>query len=277
MTGHEESDVIIGVQTIERPWHGRFQLAEDSVGRWRIGPLSLWVQRLRGEWRIARETVDDPMDGNLELEIPADVDDLLTKKVVDRFGVAGDSGDLEMMPALADRPVVARPAKPFHVPQGQQVTVFVGSPLWVKISAGTPPIQLLDQPIFRPSDTWFGPSTMEGELCYASRTYLRLNLEGVIRRPHWALTVVKILNRSDTQLNIELLKLPVSRLTLYQGSDGQLWTQDVAFKRDKDGDSATLRIQKAAPSFAQDAALLAEPRQSGEENVVMRAFSAIFS
>ena len=258
-------------------WHGQFELSEQQTGRWRIGPLSLWIQRLAGEWRIARESAEDPTDSSLELEIPAEVDELMNKEVVDRFAVSGDSGALEVMPALADRPVVARPAKPFHVPQGQQVTVFVGSPLWVKISAGTPPIQLMDQPIFRPSDTWFGPSTMEGELCYASLTYLRLNLESVIRRPHWALTVVKILNRSDTQLDIELLKLPVSRLTLYHGPDGQLWTQDVTFERDKDGDFAALRIQNAAPSFAQDAALLAGPRQSGEENVVMRAFSALFS
>lgn len=259
------------------PWHGQFELPEGSAGRWRIGPLSLWIQHLQGEWRIARETAEDALDGGLELEIPTTVDDLLAKEMVDRFGMSADSKVLEVAPATADRPVVARPEKPFYLPKGEQVTVFVGSPLWVKISVGSPPILLLDQPIFRPSDTWFGPTTMEGELCYGSRTYLNLNLESVPRRPHRALTVVTIQNRSDTQLNIESLKLPVTRLTLYRGTDGQLWTQDVTFERDRDGDFAALRIKNRAPSRARDAAPVAEPREHGEENVVMRTFSEIFS
>jgi hypothetical protein len=259
------------------PWHGQFELSEGSAGRWRIGPLSLWIQRLKGEWRIARETAEDPLDGGLELEIPAHVDDLLTRETVDRFGMSADSRALEVAPATADRSVVARPEKPFYLPGGERVTVFVGSPLWVKISVGSPPVLLLDQPIFRPSDTWFGPTTMEGELCYASRTYLFLNLKSVPRRPHRALTVVTILNRSDTQLNIESLNLPVSRRYLYRGSDGQLWTQDVIFERDRDGDFAALRSKKLPPSRVKDASLVAGPRHDGEENVVMRAFSEIFS
>ena len=264
-------------QTPGRPWYGRFELQGCQVGKWRIGPLTLWIQRLQGEWRIAQQTTEDPMDDGLALQIPADEGDLLRMDAVDRFGVEGQSPLVELSPALADRPVVARPEKPFHVPAGEKVTVFVGSPLWVTITAPPAAAPLLDQPIFRPSDTWFGPTTMEGELCYASRTYLRLNLETVVRRPHRALTVVNILNRSETSLSIESLKLPVARLTLYQSADGQLWTQDVTFERDKDGDFAALRVRKRTPGHAGDATLVAQPRQTNGDNPVVRAFSAIFS
>jgi hypothetical protein len=44
------------------------------------------------------------MLGGQELELPAEVDDLMGKEAVDRFGISGDDQTIELAPALADRP-----------------------------------------------------------------------------------------------------------------------------------------------------------------------------
>jgi len=157
------------VETVE--WWGRRRVPVGSSGRWRIGPLTLWIQRLDGEWRIAHDSSGDPQDVSLQEELPADAGDLLLMDGVTRYVVAGKSEEIVLSAALADRAVVTSSEKPLGVPPGEQVSVYVSSPLWVRIETGRPAKLLCELPTFRPSDTWFGPNTIDGELCYASRTF----------------------------------------------------------------------------------------------------------
>jgi len=50
--------------------------------------------------------------------------------------------------------------QPLGVPPGEQASVYVSSPLWVRIETGKPAKLLCELPTFRPSDTWFGPNTI---------------------------------------------------------------------------------------------------------------------
>ena len=43
----------------QSPWWGEFDVPHGSIGRWRIGPTDLWIQRLRGEWRLASVPRDE--------------------------------------------------------------------------------------------------------------------------------------------------------------------------------------------------------------------------
>jgi len=257
-------------------WWGTYPLSLGTSGRWRIGPLTVWAQRLVGEWRLARQTGTDPLDGRLEIEVPAAVADFLALDDVHRFGVAGAADILTLEAALADRPVVARPEKPFHVPPGESITTYVGSPLWLRIGVGTPPLTLWEWPTFRPSDTWLGPTTLEGELCYASRTVWRVQLDDIPRLPHRAVTAVRIENRARSTLSIERLKLPAPNLALYTSDDGTLWTQDVVYERTKGNDFAALRLRDRPPQALRDAKLLTPPRQPRAEHGVVRAFHSLF-
>jgi len=172
---------------------GRFPVG--TAGRWRIGPLELWIQRLEGEWRIASEQGDDPLDDALEREVPCVIDGVLDRESTERYASNSKTEVIRLAAALADRSVVTRSDKPLHVPPGEEISVFVSSPLWVRIEAGEPGKLLRELPVFRPSDTWFGPNTREGELCYASRTHHRLRLEQIPARPHRAVTSVLVRNR----------------------------------------------------------------------------------
>ena len=131
--------------------------------------------------------------------------------------------------------------------------------------------------MLRPSDTWFGPTTMDGELCYASQTYARLNLENLPIGPHHAITQVTIQNRAESQLLVEQLKLPVPYLALFEASDGLLWTQGITMTRSRDTDMADLQIEKGAPDYAGTLKLLSDARQTTSIKTAIYAFGTLFS
>ena len=255
---------------------GNLAVAPGEVRTVQVGPLTLWLQRMENEWRVAHLPADD-LDASTEtlrtdLEVPQD---LLKLEHVQRFAVAGKGGEISLTPALADRPVVARPEKPFCLPAGTEAVVYVSSPLWVVLSTAQD-LKLMELPIVRPSDTWLGPSTREGELCYASRTFLRLSQDNVPRRPHRATSMVRILNHADTPLPLHALKLPAPHLSLYRAAGG-VWTQDITFERRMDDTLAALRLRDRRPAMASDAAPLAGPRVRILEIPGFQAFSALFS
>ena len=69
--------------------------------------------------------------------------------------------------------------------------------------------------IFRPTDTWFGPDTQSGSLCYASRSFHRVRLAQVPTLPHRATIEVVVHNLSDSMLSLERMLISVQHLSLY--------------------------------------------------------------
>jgi hypothetical protein len=258
-------------------WWGNFVIARSSVTRWQIGPLTLSAQRLAGEWRLGYESADDPLSDTSKRAPNLNAATLDQMAAVERFAVSGESEEVRLEPRPANRPIVSRPDRPFHVLPGEEVTLYVGSPLWVAVSSVSPQKALIEIPTHRPSDTWFGPPTADGELCYASRTFCRLVLDEVPRRPHRAVTAVLIRNPSKEPLPILRLKLPMEQLGLFAAGDGRVWTHDVIFERGEGTEFAQLQIGERAPSAAKDAKSLLPPRVRSVGNPVVRAFSSLFS
>jgi hypothetical protein len=259
-------------------WWGQIQLDIGQTGHWKIDPLNLAIQHLANEWQIAYQCDEafDPTTDEWSQEIMDTTIDELNYATVERYVVEQTDGNLYVMPALADRPVVTRPLRPLFVLPGDQITIFVSSPLWVSIAVGDSAEKLQEVPIHRPSDTWFGPSTMEGELCYASRTCGNLNLENVPVRSHRAITEVTIRNQADTQLHIEHLNLPVPYLSLFEAGNGTLWTEAVTMVRAHDAGMAEFQIEKSPSDVAVDAQRIFDPRQQPVHNMVIRAFGVLF-
>lgn len=256
-------------------WWGTFTAAEDESLLWEIGEMRLSIRRKAQEWQIAQT-------GNTYLE----KDDVTCRMArgepcaedahqPERFIFTRTQESVRVMPQLADRPVIVRPAGVLRVLPGQQTTLYVSSPLWVHIEVHTPPFALGDFPIQRPSDTWFGPSTLEGELCYASSTQGRLHLEELPHRPHRAVTPVSIVNHSAEPLLLERLSLPVPFLSLYSAEDGTLWTNGVTMRREHDTDIAEITVSEAPPPTEYTTHRLTGPRRKAEKNMLMRAFGAL--
>ena len=178
-------------------------------------------------------------------------------------------------PALADRSVVSRPQVPFRLLAGDQIQLYVGNPLWFRLELPNEGPCLRELPINRPSDTWFGPSTREGELCYATRTHARLTVAEIPKRPHRAITPVTLSNRAEDPMLLERISLPVPLLSAYRIDAGNVWTSAVALERREDREMAELKILPGAPRGGDSASLLFKARQAGGRNVVLKTLSSL--
>lgn len=255
------------------PWWGEFAISPDATVVRQVGSLWIGVRRLTREWQIFSrndETKDLPWTETAE-PLPFVVDE---EKVLGRHIVGSGQSTVSLSPLLADRPVVTRPVVPFVVQPGQESTVFVSTPIWVRLAVESPSVVLEEIPCQLMSDTWFGPTTMEGEICYASWTSCRLRLEELPLRPHRAVTPVKIKNEADTPLLLEKINLPVPFLAIYSAGDSGLWTQGVTMIRRRE-DAAVLEISDGAPDMVPEAAFLAGPRKTPDRKTFISKLSAL--
>ena len=254
-------------------WWDTYDVPMGRTLRWQIGPATLWVTRKPVEWSVGRVVGRDPVDNRLAIADDSEAPDG-DEVDVSRFAVRDESLAVRLTPALPDRSVIFKAAKPFFVPAGEEATLFVSSPLWLRLDVGEKFTELLDFPLQRPSDTWFGPDTLTGELCYASRTSARLHLHEVPVRPHRAITAVRIVNRAKSSLPLENLKVPVPGLELFASGDGHLWTAALTLEREEDKDQARVRVTEQ-PKTATDLTPIAQPRIPASRGVLIDAFGGL--
>ncbi len=257
-------------------WWGCFDVAVGQTGRWDVGPFSLSITHMQAEWQVQYREADNDDEILNDWKVHNPGEPLDAGANVARFLSGRASSGVELRPALADRALVVRPVNPLYLPTDERVNLFVSSPLWITASVAQGNVQLLDVPIQRPSDTWFGPSTWEGDLCYAARTRARLNLEALPPRPHRAITGVRIHNKGKQTMLLERLTLPMTHLTLYSDADGMLWTNDLRIAVEDRPSIAELRIKKGNPLGNMALKRVADPRDAVEDHVLQRALHAIF-
>jgi hypothetical protein len=260
-----------------RAWWGKHSVVKDGAVYWRVGPLDIWLSYSKKEWRIGTRTHDDPADASLVINRREDSFPQSNEKIEwRRVGFKSAAQTIELVPALAERPLVVRPETLFIIPAKETATLYISSPLWIQFGLGQPVTNLFEIPVFRPSDTWFGSSTIEGELCYALRTRARMRPEDLDLLPHRAYTECHILNRAKSALTLERLRVPMRYLRLFAAADGRLWTETVTLERRESGDTAALQLGKAPPKAVHPAQPLTEPRGKPEKGGLIRAFSGIF-
>ena len=266
------------------PWWGTYTLQEQEGARWQIGPMALWVLRAPHEWRVFHKQGDDPLASEVDTELPLpeeerirllDGEDSSLKAL--RFSVQKTQAEVRLHPALPDRPVVARPESPIFIPPGENVTLYTSVPVWIRIETGELQRLLHELPSFRLSDTWFGPNTRQGNLCYAIRTSGRFQLADLPKRLHRAVAPVNIQNRAEDNLALERLEIPVQHLTLYEDDANALWTQAVNFTRGPNDPGAQVRLTKGAPRYASGATELQPPREEAKKTLVVSTFGALGS
>lgn len=238
-----------------------------------LGPLSLSIGRGDDEWLLDSSSVsEDEAPSRASFQMHKG----LPEAAAERFVHADASDQILLQPLLADRPVVIRPRQPVFLLSGQTITLYLSTPVWLQIMAGDPPVLLKEMPALPLSDTWFGPNTREGELCYAGRTHARHDPDELPDRPHRAITPLTIHNKAPSPLPLEKISLPVPMLALYGDTGGKLWTQAVTLTREGHSDLASVRIDNKQPEPGQALTRLAAPRQEPGRSGVTRAFSLLF-
>lgn len=273
---------------VHTPWWGSASLALDQAARWNVGPCTLWLHRTDREWRLAARHADEPMAADSRITLPVDpaewaaVSDPEAPDAADfsitRFGFQETAAAVDVHPLLGDRPFVVRPESTILVAPSERLTLYVSTPLWIQLTLyGAASTLSYDLPVLRPSDTWFGPSTREGILCYAARTTGRLRLENLLQRMHRAITPIAVHNQATDTLHIERVQIPVQHLALYASERHVLWTQGIALDRRDDSEGADVRVLDGPPDDAAAPTHLAAPREEVKTGLAMSTFRAIGS
>ena len=255
-------------------WWGDYEVAANQTLRWQLGPKTLWITRGDQEWRVTSVDGRDVLDNRLAIAEPAEEpagDDSDVRRIASRSG----SRSIRLAPVLPDLPVVVKTTQPFFVPAMEETTLFVSVPLWLRVYFDGRERELVDTPIARPSDTWFGPDTMTGELCYALRTSARLHLGHLSRRPHRAISAVRIQNNAPSVLHIEKLKVPVPNLSLFASGEGHLWTEALTLEREEDSYGTKVRLDDR-PTQIVATERIARPRKKMSKGFLLDAFGELF-
>jgi hypothetical protein len=255
-------------------WWGAFNLEENQSRFWEIGPLQLGVQRQKHEWRIASNSLADADKTRLSIateECPA-----FKKVEFRRYIFQRTTNQITLRPILADRSQVSHAETPFYLSPDQHVTIYVSSPLWVRIETGATNAILDDIPSLRQSDTWHGPNTREGELCYASQTFCRTDIDDLPLRPNRILTPVKIINHDKHSLLIEQLSIPLPYLSVFVDATGAFWTEEIVL-RNEAHHGHVIKQGKGAPRIAEDATLISAPRMTLKPHNFINLFYSLLT
>lgn len=256
------------------PWWKPVQLAQQQCWRYAIGPLTIYLQRHASEWWLASESLGDTEE-QFRLE-QGEVAQIPEELAYSRFAFDRSPDSFLLRPRLLDRPVVVRTNQPVNIPPDQKITFFISTPVCVAVELPGD-LELREIPVLRLSDTWFGPSTRIGELCYSTRTQARNSRNEVLLRPHRAVTPVTVHNRSEKMLIIDKISLPVPFLAVYGRADGALWTDPLLLEHVSDDALAKLKVGEQPPEGISRAELLTPARELPRKGGLVRAFVDMFS
>ncbi len=258
-------------------WWGTFHFEERQQLYWELGPLLLGIKRLSHEWHVANDTQKNDLE-NSSLKIASETSPTFTKETSrhNRYFFHKTEPSLHLIPTLADRSQVSRAETPFYLPVDEHVTIYVSSPVWVRIEVGDKRLMLDEIPSLRLSDTWYGPNTREGELCYSSPTFCRTSLAELPFRPHRVISPIIIQNHSKQPLLIEQLSLPLPFLSIYADMNGNLWTEEILVKNEPHHKN-TIRQGKGAPSIVPSAALVNHARLHLKAHNFMTLFYSLLT
>ncbi|MFT6529825.1 MAG: hypothetical protein ACJAZB_001476 [Psychrosphaera sp.] len=253
-------------------WWGDFTFDDQQIKRWQIGERAITIKRAVNEWNCWNFETSDEIDLPIELvDIEQSTDN--SEKMFGRYLENNSEGKIRISPQLADRSVVTRPATPLTLLTGEKTQLFISTPIWFSAKTLSNNQQFIDLPFWRPSDSWFGASTIDGQLCYAKYTSARIQLAHLEKRSHRAITPITVINHQDKPLVIERLNVPVNLLNLYCDDHNQFWTSGITVKTENHSRNVEMHINEKVPKEVQSYELVTPPRIVSETNKLIRNIS----
>lgn len=257
---------------VSSTWWGDLEVDLERGVHIAVGPLDLWVFRLERDWRIVSRRTTDRHIARTDLLAPDFV--LPTDTTELRVAVRQTRGPLSITPALADRPIVARPLSPIHLPGGESVDFYLSTPLWLRLGESHSERAFYELPTQRLSDTWFGRTTTAGELCYASKKSAEERRADVQTHPGRAITKTTITNLGEQALQLERVALPLPSMALYLDAEGTFWTPSLVVAGTTEG-LHRIDVTATPPAEAEAAQRITPPRLEASSGF-SRAFDAVF-
>lgn len=256
-------------------WWGEFTFDDSHEKKcWSVGQRAILIKRKATEWNIwnienQEEDQDIVVSAGEKFALESDAD-------IGRFLEKASSDKIKVFPKLADRSVIARPSSPLTILAGEKVQLFISTPIWFYAETFPSAKCLVDLPFWRPSDSWFGSSTIDGQLCYAKYTSAKTKLEELDLHPHRATTSITVINSHNKELIINRINVPVNYLHLYSDDKNQLWTSGITIERNNESDDIELIIERSVSVEFQPLTAISSPRETSEHGKLIRRISNLF-
>lgn len=258
-------------------WWGKINFELNELKSWRIGQRKIVVQRKEKEWLIWNDESKEESNDLLQLESFTNIDSL-NDIPMQRFLVNKTQSTLLVQPALANRSVIVRPGSTLTILPGESAKFYVSTPLWLSFSIDDEHEPLCELPFWLPSDSWFGVSTMVGELCYAKYTDARVSLDSLKKRSHRAITTISIVNEDEEPLVITRINLAAPFLDLYIDSNNQFWTDNVWLIHNETNDRPSFEIKKLiAEKHKTEFEPVNNAREIADANTFMRSIRSLIA
>lgn len=225
-----------------------------------LGPLQLHFVKQAGEIRVAYRREGEPSELHWSRWAPS----------------PGWDGQLALVPALPDRPVVVKPENEFWLLKGSEARIYVRVPLHLRVEAtGSSPRTLLRLPTVVLSDTWWG-SPAVGELCYFLDISARRTMPETDFLEHLVICPLQLVNRSDDELLVTRIALRTDYLSIYRDGS-RIWSDETRVKYRGDHEDSSLSVSGQAPGEATEATLMGEAEERMGRGFSARTFARIRS
>lgn len=252
---------------ISQNFWNKYEFQVDEALLFKAGYAEIFVKHIANGWLIKTQEVTLPQ-ADLQVEETGRVEE---DSDVFHFQT-GKSHSLHVVPAFPNKAVVFRNNKNIKVSAGQSACLYFSIPLFLQfyVSEVKEENLLLEVPLQRLSDTWFGPAD-SGEPAFSiGSSYAKTLAE--VRPVAWeAVVPVEIINTSTGLLDLQRLILRVEDFSLYQ-KNRQLLSNYVSieFKGQENAGSVNLTTRKDI--HGQKPVVVSAARNNGSKNLLRKSF-----
>jgi hypothetical protein len=216
---------------IQSPWWGNAIVAEDQSHFWKIENYVLCVDHHQQEWRFSEQH---------HAEQPLQYTKFIAKNMTQ---------EILVRPCLPNRPLVLQLHEPLYLQPHTDTLLYFSLPVWIRIEFPRL-MQDLAEFILTPlSDTWWGPNTYSGQLCYAHATQPTTQVESMPPSQTQAYCPIFLNNQTSKPVFLQHLYLPLSFLTLYESAHHDLWTEQLNIYPSNLSQMPELFITQGAPKL----------------------------
>ncbi len=258
-------------------WWGATDIQQEKCLQLLCGDLQLEILPKDNEWLVQYQLSKDLTVFKAELSYIEESDESTEFENKQRFVSNTLPDHVILQPALADRSITCKPKVTVTLFPKQQISLFVGLPLWLQLHMDGVETAILDIPTVRISDSWFGPDTRHGIICYASTNNEQLDLKPTINHGTRATLEVSVKNNSDQILSLDKVSIPVPHLALYVDKEGKFCTRRMTLTSEQDENaSLTINDVMSCGLADSDVTLVTKAREDIGRSKITKALSALF-
>lgn len=245
----------------------KYDFTVGQTKLFRAGYAEVLVKHIANGWLIKNVVLTEPAE---ELSV-TEVQDFADDQEIFHFQT-GQSHQLHVVPAFPNKAVVFRNNKNIRISAGQTTDLFLRVPLNIQLyfQEIKDENQLLDLPLQRLSDTWFG-DTDNGEPAFSIGSNYDKTFDAVHPNSWEAIVPAEIINNTLGVLDLQRLILRVEDFSIFLRNQ-QLLSNHVAIEFKGIETAGSVNLTTRRDLHGQKPLQIGRPRSSETRNLLRKSF-----